>query len=845
MLQYKKLLYSIVVAILLLSGLTPMARADATPTLSLLSKGDGDRVEVTVNGDANKSVIFYYNKKDVGLMVDSIGTTNSSGYFSSIISSATYNIVSESQVYVSTNGLNGTKSSVATWPNLGTSGTFSLSQTGVTLSKDQTVNVTAYNTGGKAIYVSNNSNPPVANININGTQVSIIGIGYGSTVASICVAGNSSTCASIYITIQNSGAQALSFSVSSVTVTPGQSVPITISGGTGTYTVLNNSNSSVIQPTISGSTITLTTTATSGTSAITVCSSDMSACGIINATAGTASTTPLAFSQTNPTLSIGQVLSIGLSGGNASTYYVSNNSNSTYVSAVISGSALTLTGINTGSATISVCSSSGSCGSQNVTVSYTSSGGSLQLSQTSVSLLVGQVLSVTISGGSTPYSLGYNAGNVFQAGLSGNILSISGIASGVANLSVCSAGGACVSLAVTINSAGAATPITFSQNNLSLNPGAVSAVTLTGAGGYYVSSSSNSAAATAQVNANTVLVTALAAGSSNISICQSGGSCAILFVTVSSGSGGISVPVFSPTAPSVMAGQTQAVSISGGTGSSYYVSANTNPSAAALSISGRSLTISGLSVGSTVAVICSAANSCAPLTISVSTASTATQVVLSPSSATLIVGDILSSSIAGNGGYSVSTNSNSSVATAQINGSTLVLNALAAGSSLISVCQSGGQCATFSVTVNSATTTTPPQTPSSSGLTLPSGTLVNDKGAIYLIVNKEKIPFASMKAFSGLGYSLANVTTVDISGYPLSKIVLNSPTQKHPDGSWIISGKVVFYVATTGYVPVPTWRVYLNNGGEEKFIVRANPADLADPRPILTKMTENDSRVIR
>ncbi|MBI5530197.1 MAG: hypothetical protein HY918_01725 [Candidatus Doudnabacteria bacterium] len=842
--QYRKIVGVMLAVFVMALGFVPQAKA-MTPTLSLVSKADGDQVEITVNGDANASVIFFYTKKDYGSQIVSLGTTSSSGSLVTTISSSSYGIVGNSSVYVATGGVNGSKSAATTWPNLNTAGNFSLNQTGLALTLNQTSSITAYNAGGNAIYVASNSNPPVANINISGNQISVTAIGYGSTVVSVCLVGNTSTCASFYVTVQNGTAQALTFSVNNLTVTPGQSVPVTISGGTGTYTVLNNSNSSVIQTSINGSVITLSTTATSGSSAITVCSSNMNSCGIINATAGSTSTTPLTFSQNNPSLSVGQSLTVGLSGGSSSTYYISNNSYPTVVNAVISNSNLVITANSTGSSTITVCSSSGACGSLIVTVAYTSNGGTLQLSQTSISLLVGQVLSVTVSGGTSPYFLGSNSGAIFQGSLNGNILSISGIAAGAADLNVCSSGGACVSLSVVVNSSGTATPISFSQNNLSLNTGAVSAVTITGAGGYYVSSSSNTNVATAQINGNTILVSALAVGNTNISICQSGGQCSILFVTVSAGASGVSVPTFIPTSPSVGVGQTLSVTISGGTSSSYYISANTNPAAAALSISGSTLTVSGLSVGSTVAVVCASSNSCAPVTISVSSASTAATLTINPSNKTLNVGDNFNASLSGAGGYSVYSNSNNTVASTQISGSTLGIKALSAGSSTITVCQSGGQCSSLSLIVNAASSGNQNNSGSQNSSGVPSGTLVNDKGTIYLVVNNLKYPFASMKAFTGLGYSLANVIKADISGMALGIVVLNSPTQIHPDGSWIVSGKVVFYVSSAGYVPVPTWDIFLKNGGQAKFIVKANAADIADSRPILPKMTENDSRIIK
>ncbi len=149
---------------------------------------------------------------------------------------------------------------------------------------------------------------------------------------------------------------------------------------------------------------------------------------------------------------------------------------------------------------------------------------------------------------------------------------------------------------------------------------------------------------------------------------------------------------------------------------------------------------------------------------------------------------------------------------------------------------------TPTVTPVSTPTTTENQQ-ANNNLSYPSGTLVSDRGAIYLIIGQTKLGFASMKAFTGLGYSLKNVVKGNASAYSLSKTILKSATQAHPDGSWIISGKVVFYVSASGYIPVPSWDIFLSNGGKAQYIVKANRADLKDKRPIASPMTANDNRL--
>src|SRR4051812_21668448 len=65
------------------------------------------------------------------------------------------------------------------------------------------------------------------------------------------------------------------------------------------------------------------------------------------------------------------------------------------------------------------------------------------------------------------------------------------------------------------------------------------------------------------------------------------------------------------------------------------------------------------------------------------------------------------------------------------------------------------------------------------------GSLVSDGGVIYFIYQQLKVPFTSQAVFTGLGYSLANVTHGDLSGYSLSTdYVISSSRAAHPWGTW-------------------------------------------------------------
>lgn len=458
--MYKKNFISSILFLVTIIFLSFSSKAFAmTPTLSLSPSGDGDSVQVSIAGDPSTSVLFNYIKSGVGLQISSLGNTNSSGTLVTTVSSSQYGIVSNSLVYVRSGGINGDQSSQVAWPAVSSltssSNMLSLSQTGLVLQIGQSSTITASNMGSSSLYLSSNTNPMIANVNISGSQLTVLANSYGTTVASVCLISNSSNCSSIYITVQNSSAQPLTFSQNSVSIYSGQNISVQIYGGSGSYLVLNNAsqNGGVIQTSISGSTINLTTASTSGSSSITVCSTDMSSCGIINVTFGSGSSSAISFSQSNPTVIVGQSINVSVYGPSSSLFYVSSNSNPNIVQANLSGNVLTLFGIANGTSAINVCVSTNNCQSLTVTINNNTSniGGYPILSQDNVSLQVGKTINITVSGGSMPYSIFSNTNNIFQPTLNVNMLSIYGVGVGSSTMNVCSSGGNCATISVAVS----------------------------------------------------------------------------------------------------------------------------------------------------------------------------------------------------------------------------------------------------------------------------------------------------------------------------------------------------------------------------------------------------------
>ncbi len=175
--------------------------------------------------------------------------------------------------------------------------------------------------------------------------------------------------------------------------------------------------------------------------------------------------------------------------------------------------------------------------------------GSLTLSQSNISVTVGQSTNVTIYGGSTPYTMYSNGSNVIQAVISGNTLQITGLNIGSGSLNVCSAGGMlggqCASLYVTVfyvsvynnQSVLAQHAPTFSQNNPTLSVGQSLAISISGltpyyGGSYYVAYNSNSSGLSAIISGSTLTLQGMVNSNVSVVVCSVSTNCSALNVVV-------------------------------------------------------------------------------------------------------------------------------------------------------------------------------------------------------------------------------------------------------------------------------------------------------------------------
>jgi hypothetical protein len=128
----------------------------------------------------------------------------------------------------------------------------------------------------------------------------------------------------------------------------------------------------------------------------------------------------------------------------------------------------------------------------------------------------------------------------------------------------------------------------------------------------------------------------------------------------------------------------------------------------------------------------------------------------------------------------------------------------------------------------------------------PSGSLVNDGGTIYFISGQTKIPFTNWQAFVGLGYLPRNVVIGDLSAYTLSSsYFITTANMAHPWGSWLFYKGTIYYSSQQGLIGIPSYDIFLQNGGQLKYVVPANKDDIVNIQNSLQPLKFNDNRVNR
>lgn len=239
----------------------------------------------------------------------------------------------------------------------------------------------------------------------------------------------------------------LSLSQSNVYLNVGQNTTVTVSVSAGQIVnILSISNSYVAYANISNNVVTVYGLA-NGTAQIQLGTYDNSSATINVSVGGSGNSYSnygvISFSQNNVSLTAGQSLSVNIYNNNnynyGETYYISNNSNNSVVSASISGSTINLNALSSGSSTITVNSSQNSNNSGTLAVTVTGYNylSNLTFSQSNLNLNVGDSRIIDVYNASGTLSVSNNSNsNVASAWVNNNQVMVYAINAGSATITV-------------------------------------------------------------------------------------------------------------------------------------------------------------------------------------------------------------------------------------------------------------------------------------------------------------------------------------------------------------------------------------------------------------------------
>jgi formylglycine-generating enzyme required for sulfatase activity len=504
----------------------------------------------------------------------------------------------------------------------------------------------------------------------------------------------------------------LMVSPSSLSLSEGQTGTCTLSGGTGVYSA-RSGNTAVATVGLNGST--LSVTGVSAGSATITYSDSGGEWGTMSVTvAESYSGPPLSVSPSSLSLSEGQTGTCTLSGGTG--VYSARSGNTAVATVGLNGSTLSVTGVSSGSVTVTYSDTGGDSGTVAVTVVAS---GPLTVSPSSLSLSEGQTGTCTLSGGTGVYGARSENTGIATIGLNGSTISVTGVSSGSATVTYFDNGGDWGTMAISVGGSDSGSgDLAVSPSSLSLSEGQTGTCTLSGGTGVYGARSENTGIATIGLNGSTISVTGVSSGSATVTYFDSGGDWGTMAISVGgsdSGSGDLAV---SPSSLSFLVGQTGFCTLTGGT--EVYGARSENTSVATTYLSGNTLTVIGVSDGTTTVTYFDSGGDWR--TMSVWVGSVYVGLLVNPVSLSLSVGQTGFCTLTSGVGAYGARSENTAVATVGIDGSTLSVTGVSSGSATITYFDSGGFSKTMSVSVSGKLPSTYTNSLGMTFILLPAGT---------------------------------------------------------------------------------------------------------------------------
>ncbi|MBI1835071.1 MAG: pilus assembly protein N-terminal domain-containing protein, partial [Burkholderiales bacterium] len=423
-----------------------------------------------------------------------------------------------------------------------------------------------YNVGGGIPGYSATSSSGAATVSINGKVLTITGSGSGTTVVTITDAAG--TKIAIDVTV-GTGSEFFTSAPEKVSVGIGATTSTFVAGGGSGIYIVASGNRQIVTVTQSGSQFFLTGVSV-GTTTVTV-SDNAGGSAKIDVTVGSGvdlyTTAPSAV-----TVAVGSSSAIYSIGGGSQVYSISSGDQSIATVGISNRNEFIISGKAGGSTVVIVKDSLGK--SVNIDVVVGSKTKLFSTAAPDIKLDVGGSNIFKVGGGTTVYNVGSSNNSVATASLSGNDLTIVGVATGVATIIVTDSASNSLTINVSVGT-GAITPLfTSAGSDIVVSLGSQPTFNVSGGKAPYSISSTNSAVVSALISGSTMTISGISEGSAKVILTDAAGAKVTVNVTVGSG---LVVPLFT-TAPSTVTIAPLAVAtytVGGGTAPYTFTSNNT------------------------------------------------------------------------------------------------------------------------------------------------------------------------------------------------------------------------------------------------------------------------------
>ena len=489
----------------------------------------------------------------------------------------------------------------------------------------------------------------------------------------------------------------------------------------------------------------------------------ISACGggggNASAPSSTGTTTTTALYSTAPdalAMSVGSAQEFTIAGGTSPYTAVSNDMG--IAVAAVSSSKLTIGGVTSGEAKIQIRDGVGASISVPVTVKSAATRALYTTSPSSITITAGNSDAQTyrVGGGVGPYTATSANPGVVSVVFSSDRITVTGISAGSAGIVVMDSLGAMVTIAATIPAAAKLDMFTTAPSGISVTKDARLVYSIGGGTAPYSATSSNVGVADVSVSERSLTVNGLSAGNASLVVRDSVGATVTIAVSVPTGAT-TSLYTTAPTSVNVAIAAAPEYVIGGGT--EPYSATSSNASVARVSLSGRTLTVTGISAGSASVVVRDVAGATVAVAVTVPTGVLYTT---APSSITVAVGEGPGYSIGGGNGSYTATTSNASVATVAVLNSNLTINAISAGSASVVVRDSSNATVTISVTV-------PTRTSVALFTTAPSSFTVASGSSTVYTISGGSPPYTATSTNSAIASVILSVDSFTVNGSALGK----------------------------------------------------------------------------